>query len=55
MTGLRSQRSMKKGSTPNPVCSELRLFSREAISLKTPEAGSTSEIEILQQLRTLLI
>ncbi len=32
MTGLRSQRSMKRGSTPTPVCSELRLFSREAIT-----------------------
>jgi len=38
MTGLRSQLSMKRGSTPLPVCSELRLFSREAITLKTPEA-----------------
>jgi hypothetical protein len=36
MTGLRSQRSMKKGSTPTPFCSELRLFSREAITLKNP-------------------
>jgi hypothetical protein len=33
MTGLRSQRSMKRGSTPTPVCNELRLFSREAIAL----------------------
>jgi hypothetical protein len=33
MTGLRSQRSMKGGFTPTPVCSELGLFSREAISL----------------------
>ncbi len=32
MTGLRSQRSMKRGSTPTPVCSEFRLFSREAIT-----------------------
>jgi hypothetical protein len=32
MTGLRSQRSMKRCSTPTPVCSELRLFSREAIA-----------------------
>jgi hypothetical protein len=46
MTGLRSQRSMKRGSTPTPVCSELRLFSREAIALKSPVAGSVSEIEI---------
>ena len=33
MTGLRSQRSMKRGSTRIPVCSELRLFSREAMAL----------------------
>jgi hypothetical protein len=26
MTGLRSQRSMKRGCTPTPVCSELPLF-----------------------------
>jgi hypothetical protein len=36
MTGIRSQRSMKRGSTPTPVCSELQLFSREAITLRTP-------------------
>jgi hypothetical protein len=33
MTGFRSQRSMKRCFTPTPVCSELRLFSREAITL----------------------
>jgi hypothetical protein len=33
MTGRRSQRSMKRGSTPTPFCSELRLSSREAIAL----------------------
>jgi hypothetical protein len=34
MTGIRSPRSMKRGPIPNPVCTELRLFSREAITLK---------------------
>jgi hypothetical protein len=43
MTGLRSQRSMKRGSTPTPVCSELRLFSREAITLKIPGLGGLNE------------
>ena len=47
MTGLRSQRSMKRGSTPNPVCGELRLFSREAISLIE---GVLSVIGILRHL-----
>src|ERR1700689_2616959 len=32
MTGIRSQRSTKTDSTPPPVCSELRLFSGEAIA-----------------------
>ena len=39
------QRSMKRGSTRTPVCSELRLFSREAISLKTPgNRGGSGEL-----------
>jgi len=33
MTGFRSQRNMKRGAMPPLVCSELRLFSREAITL----------------------
>jgi hypothetical protein len=32
MTGLRSQRSMKRGFIPTSFCSELQLFSREAIA-----------------------
>jgi hypothetical protein len=33
MTGVRSQRSMKRGSTPTPFLQRVTLFSREAISL----------------------
>jgi hypothetical protein len=44
MTGLRSLRSMKRGSTPTPCFSELRLFSREAISLKSPQGRQMSVI-----------
>jgi adenine-specific DNA-methyltransferase len=40
MTGLRSQRSMKRGSTPNLAGTQLRLFSREAITLKTTDLMS---------------
>jgi hypothetical protein len=47
MTGLRSQRSMKRGSAPTPVCSELRLFSRKAIALIE---GDLSVMGIFQQL-----
>ena len=50
MTGLRSQRSMKKGSAPPPVRNELRLFSREAISLKSPPGKQMSVMGISHQL-----
>jgi hypothetical protein len=43
MTGLRSQQSMKRDFMPTPVCSELRLFSREAITLFQNWAGQVNE------------
>jgi hypothetical protein len=44
MIGLRSQLGMKRGSTPTPVRSDLRLFSREAITLiDAPLEGAVYE------------
>jgi hypothetical protein len=54
MTGLQSQRSMKELLRQPPVCSELRLFSREAITqvcaVLFAGAWGLSVIEIFQQL-----
>jgi hypothetical protein len=54
MTGVRSQRSMKRGFSFEPVCNELRLFSREAsaqvCAFTSPFPASVSDKEMFQQL-----
>ena len=49
MTGIRSQRGMKRGLRQPPVFSELRLFSREAITRFERQSGILSVIRMFRQ------